>query len=76
MQLKCPPGGAQLGSMHFPIKKKKKLSSEISEDPSSMPGRAHLWLVGKPAVRKPVRPNTLPFTWAETFLTRSHGSEQ
>ena len=25
MQLKCPPGGAQLGSMHFPIKKKKKI---------------------------------------------------
>ena len=30
--------------------KKKKMSSELSEAPSSMPGRAHLCLVGKQTV--------------------------
>lgn len=46
---------------------KKKLRLELSMAPSSMLGRAHLCLVGKPAVRKSMRPNAMPFTWRKSL---------
>lgn len=68
---KMSPWGAQ--QRHAFSYLKKKLSSELSEGTQLYARKSPSVFGGKPAVGKPVRPNTRPFTWAEASLTRSQG---